>query len=622
MKRLFQLIAVFAMIFCYSLSFAQQTANIPIKDNGKYKVKKITNKKVHFTIEIHYFKSVDDQYIEIRDKSTDANIIRGRLFNDHGKTFVDGEWQCRQNNMEIRYNGIFEVSDSDDGLFTVKSSELSSLAIKIVDIFKMSGYKFGDASVTILKQKTYDSSYSIIIENMGKIGDGQINTMSANFSYSLLENIGSDFVDKILKGIDVVRFEYQDGSSFSGKIENHYAGNGDFCTSDLREGEKINPPYDKDVYSDQLISVADKLKLIRTFKSNVSDYKSLEMAIPRRIIDDYGYWAIDEYMNNIRTGKWIFKNNDKFEGEFFYNADLSGDSKYVLKCGNKTYKFGLAVKDVLSQDNDIFKLCRQYRNSSDDIVSETVEFSEDLINKFGYWNPEKLLTNATKTEINYKNGDRYIGTKISSSKGNGAIATTLLDGTYYYSTGEKYEGKMNGRWFCGIPVEGKMVMSNGTVLNGNWLKTYNLTEDEITEISKQSSPEDKLQKAKYYEAEKQKVQIEKLEFQRKLNRALQSKISAKDLYQAFDNNEFAASKKYGGKYVAIYGKISSIGDDSALFGLIHRPYLSFYVGLFSSVRCYFDNSDDLIKLSEGQYVTIIGECSSSSARLNSCIVAE
>ena len=121
MKRLFQLIAMSAMFFCYSLSFAQQTSNIPLsKEYAKYKVKEITNKKVDFIIEIHYFKSVDDRYIEIRDKSTGANIISGRLFDDNGNTFVDGEWKCRKNDMDLVYSGIFEVSDSADGLFTVK----------------------------------------------------------------------------------------------------------------------------------------------------------------------------------------------------------------------------------------------------------------------------------------------------------------------------------------------------------------------------------------------------------------------------------------------------------------------------------------------------------------------
>lgn len=621
MKRLFQLIAMSAMFFCYSLSFAQQTSNIPIsKEYAKYKVKEITNKKVDFIIEIHYFKSVDDQYIEIRDKSTGANIISGRLFNDNGNTFVDGEWKCRKNDMDLVYNGIFGVSDSADGLFTVKASKLSSLKIEIVDIFKMSGYRFGDASVTISKKEDYINPYSITIENMEKTGNGQIKTMTADFSLGLLKDCGFDDVDKILKGIDVVRFEYQDGSSFSGKIENHYLGNGDFCTSNLREGKKIKPSNDENVYSDELISVAGGLKLIRTFNSK-SVYKSLEMVIPGKIVDNYGYWTIDEYMNSIHAGRWTFRNRDVFDGEFLYNADLFGDSKYVLKCGKKTYPFGsVHIKDELTQDNGIFKLCRQYGHLSD-IVSETVEFSENLIDKFGYWDPKRLLTNATKTEIRYKNGDRYVGTKISSNGENGKITTTLLNGVYYYSTGERFEGKLNGMWYCGIPVDGKMVMSDGTVLNGNWLKKYKLTEKEVAVISKQSSPEDKWQKAKYYEAEKQKIQMEKLEHQRMVNRALQSKISAKDLYQAFDNNRFAASEKYGNKYVAIYGKILSIGDASIL-GIVPMPYLSFGTGLFSSVRCYFDNSDDLIKLREGQYVTVVGKCASKEARLDSCIIAE
>lgn len=80
------------------------------------------------------------------------------------------------------------------------------------------------------------------------------------------------------------------------------------------------------------------------------------------------------------------------------------------------------------------------------------------------------------------------------------------------------------------------------------------------------------------------------------------RISAKDFYNEFNNNEFAADKKYRGKLIEIYGEVQCIG------GSTNKPYITIDAGFLSSVWCYFNMSDidELSKINKGKSITIVG----------------
>lgn len=80
-------------------------------------------------------------------------------------------------------------------------------------------------------------------------------------------------------------------------------------------------------------------------------------------------------------------------------------------------------------------------------------------------------------------------------------------------------------------------------------------------------------------------------------------VSAEDLYDAFDQNEIAAEKKYKGASVMVRGIVESVGRD-----ILNTPYVVLSGGGLLGVQCFFDESqvNELASLSPGQTVTISG----------------
>ncbi len=84
-------------------------------------------------------------------------------------------------------------------------------------------------------------------------------------------------------------------------------------------------------------------------------------------------------------------------------------------------------------------------------------------------------------------------------------------------------------------------------------------------------------------------------------------ISAKKLFDAFDENEFAAEELYKNKHMEVSGKIESIDTD-----ILGTPYITLAVGQYSffSVQCFFDRDSKptLAKLKKGKSIVIRGTC--------------
>ena len=95
-------------------------------------------------------------------------------------------------------------------------------------------------------------------------------------------------------------------------------------------------------------------------------------------------------------------------------------------------------------------------------------------------------------------------------------------------------------------------------------------------------------------------------------------ISAEELYEAFENNDVAANKKYGGKTYCVKGVIkgfqtSLVGDD---------PIVELDSDQFYPVYCYFSkrNEDEVASLSKGEKVIIQGVVENAiiSVHVNKC----
>lgn len=88
---------------------------------------------------------------------------------------------------------------------------------------------------------------------------------------------------------------------------------------------------------------------------------------------------------------------------------------------------------------------------------------------------------------------------------------------------------------------------------------------------------------------------------------IDAKVSAKELFKAYENNEIAADGRYKGKLLEVSGKIDNIGKD-----LLDTPYITLEVGEFQimGVQAFFDDDSlsKLASLSKGQGVTLQCRC--------------
>lgn len=86
---------------------------------------------------------------------------------------------------------------------------------------------------------------------------------------------------------------------------------------------------------------------------------------------------------------------------------------------------------------------------------------------------------------------------------------------------------------------------------------------------------------------------------------IDNEMTAKQLYEAYENNAVNADNHYKGKRILVSGVITDFGTD-----ILNKPYLSFSVGDFMAVTCYFSEEQANIvgQLSKGDNISVIGSC--------------
>ena len=91
-------------------------------------------------------------------------------------------------------------------------------------------------------------------------------------------------------------------------------------------------------------------------------------------------------------------------------------------------------------------------------------------------------------------------------------------------------------------------------------------------------------------------------------------ITAQELWNAFEDNEVAADKKYKGKYVKVTGIVNDINSEDFLTS--SNILLEVDGSLFGCVQCNFNNSEKakaIANVEKGQQVTIVGTCGGFSS---------
>lgn len=86
------------------------------------------------------------------------------------------------------------------------------------------------------------------------------------------------------------------------------------------------------------------------------------------------------------------------------------------------------------------------------------------------------------------------------------------------------------------------------------------------------------------------------------------RVTAQELYSAYEANEVAADAKYKGKVIEVSGVVDTIGKD-----FLGTPYVTLTSGgryEVWGVQCMFSNKDEpqLAQLSKGETVAVRGKC--------------
>jgi hypothetical protein len=90
--------------------------------------------------------------------------------------------------------------------------------------------------------------------------------------------------------------------------------------------------------------------------------------------------------------------------------------------------------------------------------------------------------------------------------------------------------------------------------------------------------------------------------------SIDAKVTASELFEAYEKNEIAADDRYKGKLLEVSGKIDNIGKD-----ILDSPYVTLSVGgkfQIMGVQAFFDEASlsRLADLSKGQAVTLQCRC--------------
>jgi hypothetical protein len=231
------------------------------------------------------------------------------------------------------------------------------------------------------------------------------------------------------------------------------------------------------------------LKVDYTGRNEPYEVVRLEITVNNSLIDKYGFFAIDDFVFYTTDVVITQKNGNAFIGKVEYTKDENNQTSFKYKEGKWKSVDGEEEELSLLLNKD-YKYHRVYSGKTENNNIKEVELivTPSQMEKFGFWATTDYFDNISQVKYTYKNGNVFIGEVNLEKK-------LLSNGTYQYSTGEVFEGNFGGNWFCGIPIEGKMKLKDGTIEEGNWLKKYKITQSEAIELEKVNSPTEIRKKA-------------------------------------------------------------------------------------------------------------------------------
>ncbi len=239
-----------------------------------------------------------------------------------------------------------------------------------------------------------------------------------------------------------------------------------------------------------------------------NDVISLELIVDKSLIKKYGFYSIDDFIYYTPNIKQTYANGDVFIGKV-ENIGRNKDNQIIFnrKEGEFKYSYGNIDEEELTKQSDgnyKYQIIYSDRNKDNVFARLEIIVNKSLIKKYGFWATGDYLYYTPNVKYTYKNGNIFIG-KVKNIRDtiNNSVKSQLTEGKLKYVTGEEFQGNISGQWFCGIPISGKMIFTDGSIKNGNWLEKFNLDKKECDKVSEGKSPTEKLNIAKTLYKEKQ-----------------------------------------------------------------------------------------------------------------------
>lgn len=223
-------------------------------------------------------------------------------------------------------------------------------------------------------------------------------------------------------------------------------------------------------------------------KNSYNDYYS---PLSEELIILYGYTDLANLLissgNNARL-HWSQGRHRDFKGTVFCEIKADKTLNFILLDGEKSGSSNSHKSIKVYEDGS--KLCMELFDTPGSQIKKEIIIVPDknLIDIHSYWDIKAYLSNMSEIRWYLRNGDSFIGNatyevKTSNDGKSETIREQLTTGIYTYANGDYFEGDMSQGFYCGFPVSGTIHFKDGSSVDGNWLKEYNLTESQYQHIS-------------------------------------------------------------------------------------------------------------------------------------------
>lgn len=326
---------------------------------------------------------VEGKIVTIMSLKTQDTIISGRYSKYNNNAYIEGIWKIHTHKGITHANGLFEVSNNEIGLTTIfKKSD--SLQIKTEYIFYYQGFR--NKYPAVLKKLpgfNYSSNYSLKVDykDKSRVEKDRVIKLELNVDKSLIKKYGFYSIDDFIYYTPDIKQTYTDGSIFIGKVENTSRDSNNVINFTRKEGKWLFAS--GNIVFEELTQYSDRaflLKIKYTSKQKVNSIVEMELIINKNLIDKYGYWATDEFVNNTPQVKMTWKNGDVFTGKVENTRDSSSVTQ-KLTIGEYEFVTGEVFRGNLSGE---------YRRGIP--VSGIMNFTDGTFEK-GDWVAEYYIAN-------------------------------------------------------------------------------------------------------------------------------------------------------------------------------------------------------------------------------------